>query len=134
MMRTLFLFLAFLPSRVSAFAWVEGWDKFRKPVAGSATGFGMDFLNALACGWFNFVTKFIFFASISAIIWGATTMQGTAIEEGNKENGKKIIIGGLIGIVWAVLAESIVSFVYTFIGTLVGLSAAWPCVAPVVGP
>lgn len=127
MMHTILLLLAFLPTRVSAFAWVDRWDKFRAPVAGSATGFGDDFLNALACGWFNFIVKFVAFASICAIIWGSTTMQGTAIEEGNKENGKKIIIGGLIGLVWAVLADTIVSFVYTFIGTLVGLSAAWPC-------
>lgn len=134
MILTLFLFLAFLPSRVSALVWAPRWVKFRTPVAGTSTGFGQEFLNELACGWFNFITKFVAFASICAIIWGATTMQGVAIEEGNKENGKKIIIGGLIGLVWAVLAKSIAAFVYTFIGTLVGLSAAWPCVAPVVGP
>ncbi len=134
MMLKIFLFLAFLPSRVEALPWDSRWDKFRNPVAGASTGFGGNFLNELACGWFNFITKFVAFASICAIVWGATTMQGTAIDEGKKEEGKKIIIGGLIGLVWAVLAESIVSFVYTFVGTLVGLSAAWPCVAPVVGP
>ena len=114
-----FLFLALFPSRVFALTWDPRWDKFRNPVAGNATGFGQNFLNELACGWYTFITRFIAFASICAIIYGSTTMQGTAIEEGNKENGKKIIIGGLIGLVWAVLAESIVSFVYTFIGTLV---------------
>jgi hypothetical protein len=119
--------LALLPSRVVALSWRSNWDKFRIPVAGNTTGFHNNFLNALGCGWFTFVTRFIAFASICAIVWGATTMQGTAIEEGNKEKGKKIIIGGLVGLMWAVLAKSIVSFVYTFVGNLVGLSPAWPC-------
>ena len=127
MMLRIFLFLAFLPSRAGALAWDPKWDKFRNPVAGSTSGFGTTFLNELACGWFSFITKFVAFVSICAVVWGATTMQGTAIEEGNKENGKKIIIGGLIGLVWAVLAKSIVEFAYAFIGGLVGISATWAC-------
>ncbi len=123
----IFLFLALTPSRVSALAWDPKWDKFRTPVAGLGTGFGQNFLNELACGWFAFISKFIIFVSLCAIIWGATTTQGTARDEGSKENGKKIIIGGLIGLVWAVLAESIVAFAYNFVGGLVGISASWPC-------
>jgi len=118
------LTLALLPTRVLGLEWETRWDKFRKPVAGHASGFGSNYINALACGWFSFISGFIAFVSISAIIWGATTMQGTAIDEGRKEEGKKIIIGGIIGLVWAVLAKSIVEFLYEFINRSPG---TWPC-------
>ncbi|OGJ64385.1 hypothetical protein A3C37_03785 [Candidatus Peribacteria bacterium RIFCSPHIGHO2_02_FULL_53_20] len=115
MMLRIFLFLALLPSHALAIAWDSRWDKFRDPVAGTGLSLGNNFLNALANGWYNFVWKFIAGASIIAFIWGASTMQGTAWDEGNKENGKKIIIGALVGMVLALLAGSIVHFADSFI-------------------
>lgn len=129
MMLKLFLFLALLPSRALAIAWNSRWDKFRAPVAGTGFSPGNNFLNELAGGWFNFLTNLVMGVSIIAVIWGASTMQGVAIEEGNKENGKKIIIGALIGLVWAILAKAIVHFADNFLD-----ATNFPACGPGGGP
>ena len=115
MMLRVFLFLAMLPNRVLALGWDTRWDKFIDPVAGStATGSGNDFLIDLAHRWYDFLYMTIAGFSIIAFIWGASTMQGVATDEANKENGKKIMIGAMIGLVLAILAGPIIDFVYNF--------------------
>lgn len=110
------MFLATLSSSALASpAWDPRWNKFRNPIAGWSSGTGSGLLIALASGWITFISGFIMAASIVAVIWGATTMQGVAIDEGNKENGKKIIIGALTGLVLSILALAIVNFVDVFI-------------------
>lgn len=115
MMLKIFFFLALLPSRVLAIAWQPRWNQFRTPVAGIGFSPGRNFLNELANGWFTFLSNLIMGICIIAVIWGASTMQGAAWEEGNKENGKKIIIGALVGLVLAILARAIVNFADSFI-------------------
>lgn len=115
MMLRILLFLGLLPSRVAALTWQSKWDKFRAPVAGTASGYGRNFLIMLADGWYHFMFQFIAGLSIIAFLWGASTMMGVATDEGNKENGKKIMIGAMIGLVLALLAGSIVDFADHFI-------------------
>lgn len=115
MIARFFLFLASLPTRAFAVAWNAQWDIYRQPIAGTAPGSGSAFLIDLASGWFDFLYKNILGFSIIAFIWGATTMQGVATDEGNKENGKKIMIGALIGLVLAILAKVIVQFADSFL-------------------
>lgn len=115
MMMRLFFFLAFLPSRALAFAWQTRWNIYRDPIAGVTGGVGSNLLNVLADRWYVFLSNLIMAFSIVAFVWGATTMQGVATEEGNKENGKKIIIGALIGLTLAILAKAIIYFADAFI-------------------
>lgn len=113
-MLRLFLFLAFLPSRALAFSWNATWKLYQIPSA-SLFGPGENLLNSLALDWFNFISKLIIGICIIAVVWGASTMQGVATDEANRENGKKIIVGALIGLVLAILAKAIVDFADVFI-------------------
>lgn len=125
MIRQLLYFLALLPSRAFALAWNSKWDEYRFVIAGNGDGMGNSFLIVLANSWFFFVSRFVMGICIIAIVWGACMMQGVATDEGNRENGKKIIIGALIGLVCAVMAGPIVNFVKDFVN---------PTNFPVCGP
>ncbi|MEK7563625.1 MAG: pilin [Patescibacteria group bacterium] len=115
MILRILLALAMLPSTAFALVWQPRWDKFRNPIAGVGAGSGTNFLNDLADGWYNFLFGLVMGTCVIAVIWGASTMQGTAIDEGNKENGKKIIVGALTGLVLAILAAGIVNFADGFL-------------------
>ncbi|OGJ59751.1 hypothetical protein A2881_00570 [Candidatus Peribacteria bacterium RIFCSPHIGHO2_01_FULL_55_13] len=107
--------LALLPASAAATAWNPQWNKFRIPIAGAGMSPGSGLLIALANQWYNFLFGLVMGTCVIAVIWGASTMQGTAIEEGNREKGKKIIIDALVGLVLAILAAGIVNFAAGFL-------------------
>lgn len=115
MILRILLWLAMLPASASAAAWNSQWDKFRHPIAGAGASFGSGLLIALSTGWYDFLFPLVMSICVIAVIWGASTMQGTAIDEGNREKGKKIIIDALIGLVLAILAAGIVNFADSFL-------------------
>lgn len=104
-----------LPASAFAAAWNPRWDKFRHPIAGAGASPGSGLLIALSTEWYTFLFALVMSICVIAVIWGASTMQGTAIDEGNREKGKKIIIDALIGLVLAILAAGIVNFADSFL-------------------
>jgi hypothetical protein len=120
LLHRLLAFVLPLSAHAAGFTWNSQWDKFRNPVAGTGiANIGDQFLILLACGWYSFVSVFIGPLAIIAVLWGATTIQYHAVEEGKKEEGKKIIITALIGLVWALVAAAMLQFSYDWVATSV---------------
>ena len=80
-------------------------------------GSGRTFLAALALRAGQFFAVLIAGAAILAIIYGSVRLITSAGNDQGKEEAKKVITTAIIGLLLALAAESI----FTFIGTVMGL-------------
>ena len=56
--------------------------------------------------------------SVIAIIYGAISIGTSAGDDTRRENGKKVIIYALIGLILAIAAEAVISFVNNFVTSI----------------
>ncbi len=79
---------------------------------------GKKFLAWLADNVGDFFGFLVAGGSVIAIIYGAISIGTSAGDDTRRENGKKVIIYALIGLILAIAAEAVISFVNNFVTSI----------------
>tara|TARA_Y100000310_G_C20671539_1_gene810562 strand:+ start:887 stop:1252 length:366 start_codon:yes stop_codon:yes gene_type:complete len=85
---------------------------------GSGSIGGKKFLAWLANNVGDFFGFLVAGGAVIAIIYGAISIGASGGDDTRRENGKKAIIYALIGLILAIAAEAIISFISNFVGSI----------------
>jgi len=116
-MRTLTFFITFF-SAGTAHA-QNAYSQYCEAL-GTYCGDGRAFVIHLATRIETIIVQFIVGAAICAVIYGALKIVTSAGDDGKKEEGKNIIVTALIGLVLAIAAHAVISYVAGFLTQAIG--------------